>query len=95
MRSLARRSNVRPPRRDLWGGPPSGAAGTGDDQEIRRGGERVYLHCNAGMNRAPTIAIAYLHVHHAMPLLEARDFVKTRRACLPYMTVLEARFAAK
>src|SRR5512144_2048520 len=35
-----------------------------------RDGRRVYLHCNAGMNRAPTIAIAYLHVHHAMPLLE-------------------------
>jgi protein-tyrosine phosphatase len=56
-------------------------------------GERVYLHCNAGMNRAPTVAIAYLHVHHAMSLDEARDFVKGRRHCVPYMRVLEARYA--
>lgn len=54
--------------------------------------ERVYLHCNAGMNRAPTVAIAYLHVHHAMSLLVARDFVKERRHCVPYMRVLEARY---
>src|SRR5262249_58882216 len=30
-------------------------------------GERVYLHCNAGFNRAPTVAIAYLHVREALP----------------------------
>ncbi|HVM95894.1 MAG TPA: dual specificity protein phosphatase family protein [Candidatus Acidoferrales bacterium] len=57
-----------------------------------RAGSTVYLHCNAGMNRAPTIAIAYLHVHRRLPLLEARDFVKARRQCLPYMSVLEARY---
>jgi protein-tyrosine phosphatase len=57
-------------------------------------GERVYLHCNAGMNRAPTVAIAYLHVHHAMSLAAARDFVKQRRHCVPYMRVLEARYCA-
>jgi protein-tyrosine phosphatase len=55
-------------------------------------GQCVYLHCNAGMNRAPTIAIAYLHVHRAMPLAEARTFVKQRRHCVPYMQVLEARY---
>lgn len=56
-------------------------------------GERVYLHCNAGMNRAPTIAIAYLHLHRGMSLEVARDFLKERRHCVPYMTVLERRFA--
>jgi len=56
------------------------------------GGERVYLHCNAGMNRAPTVAIAYLHAYHGLPLIEARDFVKSRRPCAPYMTVLEGRY---
>jgi len=55
-------------------------------------GDRVYLHCNAGMNRAPTVAIAYLHRYHAMPLTEARDFVKQRRHCVPYMRVLEALY---
>ena len=58
-----------------------------------RDGRRVYLHCNAGMNRAPTVAIAYLHVHRAMSLGAARDFLKARRHCVPYMSVLEARYA--
>jgi len=57
-------------------------------------GHHVYLHCNAGMNRAPSIAVAYLHVHHAMPLARARDFVKARRPCVPYMRALEARYGA-
>ena len=60
--------------------------------ELLERGERVYLHCNAGMNRAPTAAIAYLHVHGDLPLLAARDFVKARRSCVPYMRVLEARY---
>ncbi|MFQ5667680.1 MAG: dual specificity protein phosphatase family protein, partial [Candidatus Binatia bacterium] len=52
----------------------------------------VYLHCNAGMNRAPTVAIAYLHVVRGVALSAARDFVKARRHCVPYMRVLEARY---
>ncbi len=54
--------------------------------------ERVYLHCNAGMNRAPTVAIAYLHAQRGLSLAEARDFVKRRRSCVPYMLVLEAHY---
>jgi hypothetical protein len=56
-------------------------------------GERVYLHCNAGQNRAPTVAIAYLHVHHGYPLDAARDYVKSQRPCVPYMRVLTAHYA--
>ena len=55
-------------------------------------GHTVFLHCNAGCNRAPTLAIAYLHVYHTMPLNEARDFVKARRACGPYMEILYQYF---
>lgn len=58
-------------------------------------GERVYLHCNAGFNRAPTVAIAYLHVHEGLSLGAARDLVKARRPCVPYMDVLEAFSAAR
>ena len=61
------------------------------DQAVRSG-HRVYVHCNAGMNRAPTVAIAYLHVHRHLSLAEARDLLKRRRACVPYMTVLETRY---
>jgi protein-tyrosine phosphatase len=59
------------------------------------GGCRVYLHCNAGMNRAPTIAIAYLHAAQGLSLAAARDLVKQRRYCVPYMRVLEAHFGRR
>lgn len=60
--------------------------------EIVTGGGCVYIHCNAGLNRAPTIAVAYLHVHHGLSLVAARDFVKARRHCVPYMEALKVRF---
>ena len=50
-------------------------------------GERVYLHCNAGYNRAPTVAIAYVHVHHGLSLDEACALVK-QRSCVPYESAL-------
>jgi len=55
-------------------------------------GHTVFLHCNAGCNRAPTVAIAYLHAHQGMTLLAARDFVKEQRPCGPYMEVLYRHF---
>ncbi len=63
--------------------------------ELLSGGECVYLHCNAGLNRAPTIAIAYLHAHQGLSLAAARDFVKARRPCVPYMAVLQARYSGE
>ena len=58
-------------------------------------GERVYLHCSAGMNRAPTVAIAYLHTHRGFALREARDLVKQLRPCVPYMQMLEAHYVGR
>lgn len=55
-------------------------------------GARVYLHCNAGYNRAPTVAIAYLHVHGGLGLEEAAALVKERRSCVPYVSALRACF---
>lgn len=56
---------------------------------------RVYLHCNAGMNRAPTLAIAFLRAYRKMSLDEAMKLVKKQRACGPFMTVLEDYFGAR
>jgi len=61
------------------------------DRLVREHG-RVYLHCNAGMNRAPTVAIAYLHVHHDLGLQAAVALMKSRRSCLPYVTALKAAY---
>jgi len=58
-------------------------------------GERVYLHCNAGFNRAPTAAIAYLHACEGLSLAAARDLMKAHRPCVPYMRALEAHFGLR
>ena len=52
-------------------------------------GAVVYLHCNGGLNRAPTAAIAYVHVHHDLPLAAASEFVKERRLCIQYVRALD------
>ncbi len=56
-------------------------------------GERVYLHCNAGFNRAPTVAIAYLHRHAGLTLDAACATVKSVRPCVPYMQLLRSRWS--
>jgi protein-tyrosine phosphatase len=58
-------------------------------------GARVYVHCNGGMNRAPTLAIAFLRAYRQMSLEEAMMLVKKKRACGPFMTVLEGYFGAR
>ncbi len=60
--------------------------------ELVRAGKRVYLHCNAGCNRAPTAAIAYLHAQRGLSLAAAAQLVKERRTYVPYMRVLEQRY---
>lgn len=66
-----------------------------DLHQLVDAGERVYLHCNGGVNRAPTLAIAYLRAHRRMSLNEAVAHVKERRACGPFMTVLEEYFGPR
>lgn len=71
------------------------AAALADLHALIADGRRVYLHCNAGLNRAPTLAIAYLRAHAGMSLDEALAQVKRRRACGPFMTVLEDYFGPR
>jgi protein-tyrosine phosphatase len=60
--------------------------------ELIQHGERVYVHCNAGLNRAPTVAIAYLHVHRGLSLDAACALVKAQRPCVPYMRLLASHY---
>jgi protein-tyrosine phosphatase len=53
---------------------------------------RVLVHCNAGLNRAPTVAIAHLHAAYGLTLAEALARVKSLHRCGPYMTILEEHF---
>jgi len=52
------------------------------------GDHRVYLHCTAGLNRSPTVAIAWLMKHRGMSLREAHDHVEEQRSVQPYPEVL-------
>ena len=53
-------------------------------------GGRVYLHCNAGYNRAPTVAIAFLTAHEGLTPVAARAAMRACRTCVPYMRAVEA-----
>jgi protein-tyrosine phosphatase len=66
-----------------------------DLHELVDSNGRVYVHCNAGMNRAPTLAIAFLRAYRQMSLDEAMLLVKKQRACGPFMTVLEDYFGPR
>jgi protein-tyrosine phosphatase len=50
---------------------------------------RAFIHCTAGINRAPTLAAAFLIKTRNMSAREAYDYVTTRRHCSPYIAVLQ------
>ena len=56
-------------------------------------GRTVYIHCNMGVNRSPTIVIAYLHWAQGWDLEKATDHVLECRSCDPYVDVI--RLASK
>jgi len=66
------------------------AAVVGHIARIVDAGGRVYLHCNAGYNRAPTVAIAFLTAHEGLAREAARAAMRACRACVPYMRAVEA-----
>jgi protein-tyrosine phosphatase len=50
---------------------------------------KVYVHCTAGVNRAPTLVAAYLMRALKLSARDAFDFVCMKRHCSPYLDVLE------
>ena len=55
---------------------------------FRSTGRRTYLHCTAGLNRSPSVAVAYLVAHRGLTLDEAWAQVTEGRRCLPARKVL-------
>lgn len=52
-------------------------------------GRNTFLHCTAGLNRSPTVAIAYLMTHHGLKLEQAWDQVQEHRQVMPHWSALE------
>merc|ERR1719411_1624038 len=50
--------------------------------EAKKANTGVLVHCQAGISRSPTIAIAYLMKNYLMPMAEAYKFVKTKRSII-------------
>ncbi len=52
-------------------------------------GQRVYLHCTAGVGRSPSIAVAYLHWCKDWSLEDAASFVKKQRYSVPNIMAIQ------
>lgn len=61
--------------------------------ELLAEGHTVYLHCTAGIGRAPTVAIGYLHYYLGWEWDEAVAHVKALRQCAPHLEALRLAFA--
>jgi protein-tyrosine phosphatase len=53
-------------------------------------GHRIYLHCTAGQERAPSVAAAYLCKHKNMTVEQAVTKLKSERECSPKKAVIKA-----
>jgi protein-tyrosine phosphatase len=53
--------------------------------ELLNLGHTVFLHCNAGVNRSPTVAIAYLCWIEGRTLVAATKHVMESHPCDPYL----------
>ena len=58
--------------------------------ELIGSGHRVYLHCTAGVNRSPSVAIAWLVWKRGKTLEEAYGFVTRRRYAEPNLHKIRA-----
>ncbi len=57
--------------------------------ELLHRGHTVLIHCNAGVNRSPSVVIAYLHWIEHWDLEQALAHVRACRDCDPYLESIQ------
>jgi protein-tyrosine phosphatase len=50
---------------------------------------KVYLHCNAGLNRSPTMAVGYLVRKMRISRHDAARLIMARYYCEPYLDIIQ------
>lgn len=64
-------------------------------RSLRGAGHETYIHCTAGLNRSPTVAIGYLVSDLGMSLEQAWSEVTSRRRVLPIRGALDRWIAGR
>ncbi len=59
-------------------------------ERLLSAGHNVYVHCNSGIGRSPSVVLAYLHWVEGWPWDRAVDHVRQCRACCPNQEVIRA-----
>ncbi|KAK1313582.1 hypothetical protein QJS10_CPA06g00177 [Acorus calamus] len=60
---------------------------------IRRNGGVTYIHCTAGLGRAPAVALAYMFWVQGYKLSEAHDLLQSKRSCFPKLESIKSATA--
>ncbi|KAK1308370.1 hypothetical protein QJS10_CPA09g01829 [Acorus calamus] len=60
---------------------------------IRRNGGVTYIHCTAGLGRAPSVALAYMFWVQGYKLSEAHNLLQSKRPCFPKMEAIKSATA--
>lgn len=58
--------------------------------ELEAVGHRVFIHCTAGVGRAPAVAIGHLAWNMGWDIDSAYEFVLSKRSCDPYIEAIRA-----
>ncbi|XP_043817081.1 phosphoglucan phosphatase DSP4, amyloplastic isoform X3 [Manihot esculenta] len=60
---------------------------------VNRNGGVTYIHCTAGLGRAPAVAMAYMFWVQGYKLGEAHDLLLSKRSCFPKMDAIKSATA--
>ncbi|KAL5709697.1 Phosphoglucan phosphatase DSP4 [Ranunculus cassubicifolius] len=60
---------------------------------VNRNGGVTYIHCTAGLGRAPAVALAYMFWVQGYKLLEANNLLQSKRSCFPKLDAIKGATA--